>query len=256
MFLFSGTQIFYLALGVAAIGWIAYLIIGIVNAKSLARMIRSAQRTTIAKCAHLSYARVKGIVLPDKVLCAPLSGRDCVYYSLEIAIWDEGVEVGSWMTVVDKINHDRFSVVDASGVAEILTHNAVFESHQIEQREAPLADLPESIQQQLRLEGIDSEMILPREYVIVTEGIIAPGDTVWAQGVPRHSGEGEVTLASHGRYPLVITDGNDGALQGDFGESVSLNVVLILGLAFIALIGICGGLFPESSAEWINRCGQ
>ena len=130
----------------------------------------------IADAPDATLVRIHGKVTADKPLRAPFSGRECVYYRLEL--------MSAQFNRRQHFEHsDRsdFIVTDASGVARITCAGAIYEGAPSDGEATRASLLSERARNVIKTMGWHVPDVAA---VTVAETVVAVGDTVDVAGTP------------------------------------------------------------------------
>lgn len=178
--------------------------------EQVADALEAAPRVAIAAFPASGYARIEGRVRPSgPALSAPLSGRRCVYYEIEIEVAGQG-NAGDARRRTSR--GQSFELADATGTAVVWMRNAFVDTGEAQCQRGVLADLAPrrraalSTQEDLgHLDGIDPATVRFRECVLPADAHVAVAGVAGT----RRAGPGGPILGQ-GQAPVyvAITAGN------------------------------------------------
>jgi len=139
--------------------------------------------TRIAEAPDATLVRIHGNVRADKPIRAPFSGRDCVYYKLEVT--SSQFNRREHFETSDRCD---FIVKDASGVARITCSGAIYEGAPSDGEATRASLLSDRARNVMRELGWHVPEIAA---VTVAETVVAVGDTVDVAGTPLREAQAE-----------------------------------------------------------------
>lgn len=166
------------------------------RAEQVADALEAAPLVAIADFPANQHARIEGRVrLLEPALIAPLSGRRCAYYEVEVEVDPdvasavEGGPGGGAASARRRTSRRRdFQLADATGTAMVRLHSAMVAIDDAHCRRGTLADLPAgrraalAVEEDLgHLDGIDPaavrfrECALPADAQVAVAGVAGPG---------------------------------------------------------------------------------
>lgn len=149
------------------------------RAEQVADALEAAPRVAIADFPATGYARIEGRVrLLRSALVAPLSGRRCVYYEIDVEVEGRAGDGGAARRRASRA-HD-FALDDPTGAAVVRLHRALVAVDEAHCQSGILAELPPrqraalAVEEDLgHLDGIDPGAVRVRECVVPADARVA-----------------------------------------------------------------------------------
>lgn len=194
------------AIAIAAAAGVSYALGSDVRTR---RALKKRAVTPIRGLRDGEVARVRGVVVADEALEAPLTHRACVYY---LATIDEGRgEHTRWHEVAREERYVDFVIDDGTAKLRVcMSVPRVAVVHDTHSRSGSFDDANEREEALLRRHGLRSTDLLGLNRPIrYTEGVIEPGEEVTALGRVRsevRDGERVLILDALGDGPLLLSD--------------------------------------------------
>ncbi len=163
------------------------------------RAIGKHKRVSIADVKEGEIVSIQGTIQPvEKPLIAPITGRRCVHYAVEVAEWVKRMRRSDWNEIVSETKAIDFSIADATGTARIETQSFNASATQDTHTESePYLDPPKRILALLKRhsrDAVDGEGIAKRfqyrEGVLeIGEAVVVVGRARWEDAGAEESGD-------------------------------------------------------------------
>jgi hypothetical protein len=188
------------------------------------------------------FVELQGKIWPDSdEQIAPISGRPCVYFRIEIEQYRQGKNSGSWDTVLESAAPDWIVIEDHTGVARVNMSCAEVELKKDSHCKSSTFNRA-SPELKARLEArynFSTKGLIFGKQLRYTEWRLAPNDPLYVLGTAK---AGAPPTISKGEKPLIVSDRGEsdlvnelqfrGALYG--AGALACGLVLLLLWVFLA----------------------
>jgi hypothetical protein len=210
-----------LIFGIIALFILTVIIIGTLFSKKtiVKRKLKEGKRIPIASFKHNEKARVVGRVeCIDEPLIAPLSGRKCAYYCVQVEVKKSSGKSSSWHDLIEEEVAGKFvvrdgescAIVDTSQIKTYLVPDAHFSS-------GFMNDAAPVLERYLLKHGFRSTGILGLNKTLrYKEGILEIGETVAVYGKGSWKELEQTSLpVTNGKILMLAADGEDPVYLSD-----------------------------------------
>lgn len=226
----------FLAISLIAVAVEGYFIFEICRRRGMAKRIKDTPTSKIGEITD-GYREIKGrVVAADqtKMLKAPLSGYECVYYEFEVTEPREGGD----RTVVSDVKTAPWDLDDGTGVASVDLEGAKLnldtDRHGRSGFWKPHSPKLEYALAKYNKSGKGWVFSKNLEY---NETILEEGDRLYVLG-PATVAEGRVCFKASGDQPLIVSDKSERDLLAEQKDVMHNFMLLAVLLPLAALVGL------------------
>jgi hypothetical protein len=181
---------------IAIIGGIIFLGVYFNKAARIKRRLRKTPVSSMLQVQEGEVVKVAGKITPvGRMLTAPLSGRQCVYYHVKVEQYKRQGRSSHWATIIEEEVKGDVVLKDGNSFAMVDTSKVL--SHLVPDKKFASGfgnDAKGAIEAYLRKHNVDSTNWLGMNKTLrFNEGVLEPGETVAALGKASWKRRGQVT---------------------------------------------------------------